>query len=238
MNRIAKFYETVDVEARAGGFVVRLDGKAILTPHRAVLAVASRTLAEAIAAEWREQNATIDPQAMPLTRLAYAAIDFAPVHRARLIEETLAFGRTDLVCYRADRPPTLVARQSEAWDPLLDWVRERFDAPLLTGAGVAFVTQPPASLAALAAALAPCDDISLIGLHGAASLLGSLVLALALAHGRLDADKAFALSRIDETFQAEAWGRDAEAEARASRLAGELQALERFLRLAEGVPRP
>lgn len=236
MSGIAKFYKTVDVEDRDSGFVVWLDGKAILTPHRAVLGVGSRALADAIAQEWRDQVSTIDPQAMPLTRLAYAAIDAAPAHRARLIDETLAFGRTDLLCYRAEGPSVLVARQAEAWDPLLDWARQRFGARLLTGKGIAFVTQPPESLAAFAAALGPCDDFSLIAHHGAASLLGSLVLALAMVHGRLDADDAFALSRIDEAFQVEAWGRDAEAEARASRLADELKALERFMRLAGARP--
>lgn len=233
MNRqgVAKFYRTVDVDERKNEFVVRLDGKTIHTPHRAVLAVPSRRLADAIAEEWREQNSIVDPQTMPLTRIAYAAIDFASTHRTRLIGETIAFGRTDLLYYRAEGPSALVARQAEAWDPLLEWVRERFGAPLLTGAGIAFVEQPPASLARLAAAIEPCDDFTLVALHGAASLLGSLVLALALAEGRLDADRAFALSRIDEAFQAEAWGRDAEAETRASCLAAELQALERFLRL-------
>lgn len=235
---IAKFYTTAEVGRHDGRFAVRLDGKAILTPHRAVLAVASHALADAIAKEWHDQGDSVDPHTMPLTRLAYAAIDFVPSHRARLVEKTLAFGLTDLVCYRAEGPPTLVARQADAWDPLLDWVQERFGAPLRTGAGIAFVAQSPESLAALAAAIDACDDFSLMALHGAASLLGSLVLALGMVCGPLDADRAFALSRIDETFQAEAWGRDAEAEARASRLASELRALERFASLAGDLARP
>ncbi|MGB8363932.1 MAG: ATP12 family protein [Rhizomicrobium sp.] len=233
---IAKFYKDVDVAEAGDAFVVRLDGKPIKTPHRAVLAVPKRALAEAITKEWRDQAQIVDPATMPLTRLAYAAIDIASAHRARLVDEILAFGRTDLLCYRAETPAALVARQAQGWDSLLDWAGERFGAGLATGTGIAFVEQPPESAAAFAAAVRPCDNFALVGLHGASSLLGSLVLALALLHARLDASDAYTLSRLDETFQAEAWGRDAEAEARAARLASELQAIERFLMLVGARP--
>jgi len=232
MNRVAKFYKTVAVCEDGGAFTVRLDDRTIKTPARAPLALPTLKLAEAVAAEWRAQEELLDPTTMPLTRLAYAAIDTAPHHRARIADEILGYGGSDLLCYRADAPQALVARQAEAWNPLLDWAAERFGARLAIGAGITFVEQSKESREAFAAAVTTRDDFTLVAFHGAASLTGSLVLALALVEERLSAEEAFALSRLDETFQNEAWGRDAEAEARAARLGQELAAIARFLRLA------
>lgn len=232
MRGAVRFYRTVTIDERGGAYLLRLDDKPIRTPQKAVLAVSSRALAEAVADEWREQGRTIDPQSMPITKLSYAAIDVGTAHAARLREEILAYGKSDLLCYRAEGPETLISRQQEAWDPLLDWAVQRFDARLRAVTGVVFREQPPESLKALARALENRSAYELVALHSAVSIMGSLVLALALLEGRLDAGQAFALSRLDEAFQAEAWGRDAEAEARAGALALELQAIENFLRLA------
>jgi chaperone required for assembly of F1-ATPase len=231
MNRVAKFYKTVAVGDEDGAFVVRLDGRPVKTPARALLALPTLKLAEAVAEEWRSQEETLDPTTMPLTRMAYAAIDTVSQHRARIADEILGYGGSDLLCYRAEAPQALVARQVEAWNPLLDWAAERFGARLAVGAGIAFVEQSKESRDAFAVAITARDDFALVALHGAASLTGSLVLGLALAEERLSAEEAFALSRLDETFQSEAWGRDAEAEARGARLGRELAAIERFLRL-------
>jgi len=232
MNRVAKFYKLVAVGEEGEAFIVRLDGRPVKTPARALLALPTAKLAEAVAKEWQAQEETLDPTTMPLTRLAYAAIDTAPQHRARITDEILGYGGSDLLCYRAEAPTTLVARQAEAWDPLLDWAAERFGARLAVGTGIAFVEQSKESREAFAAAVTGRDDFTLVALHGAASLTGSLVLALALVESRLRAEEAFAFSRLDEAFQSEVWGRDAEAEARAERLGRELAAIERFLRLA------
>ncbi len=232
----AKPYKTVEVAGGDSTFFVCLDGKPLKTPKRIALSLPSRELAEAIAEEWWGQGASktpmIDPAAMPFTRLAFAALDMTAQHRRRLADEILAYGRSDLLCYRAEAPLALKMRQAEAWDPLLSWARERLGARLSVGFGIAFLEQPPESERAFAAAIGACDDFALVALRDAASLTGSLVLALALKEGRLDAAEAFALSRLDETFQNETWGSDAEAEARAARLARGLAAVERFLRLA------
>jgi chaperone required for assembly of F1-ATPase len=232
MTRVAKFYKTVETVREGEGYVVRLDGKPVKTPARVLLSLPTAKLADAVADEWRSQIEIVDQTAMPLTRLAYAAIDVAPSHRARLTEEILAYGQSDLLCYRAEIPAVLVARQNDAWNPLLEWAAQRFGARLKTGTGIAFVDQPRESQTAFAKAVEGRDEFALVGLHSAASLTGSLVLGLALAEGRLSASEAFALSCLDETFQAEAWGRDAEAAKRAERLGAELAAIERFLTLS------
>ncbi len=222
-----RFYKTVTVEDRA----VLLDGRRLKTPRGADPQLPTTALAEAIAAEWRAQGEDIVPPTMPLTKLANTAIDGVAPRRDAVIAEIAAFARHDHLCYRADTPAELVARQNAAWDPLLEWAAERFGAPLMTVHGVTSVVQPEASLLALAQAVEAYDPFVLAGLHVAASICGSLVLGLAVVEKRLSSGDAFAISQVDERWQAEKWGFDAEAEARARLLAAELDAAARFMSL-------
>jgi len=222
-----RFYKDASVAGEGGAFRVLLDGKPVKTPSRDVLAVPTRALADAIADEWRAQAEAIDPKAMPLTGLAMAAIDGVAAERAA---QALAFAKSDLLCYRAGEPVELVSRQASAWDPLLDWVAGRHGAQLSVATGIMFVDQPAEALAALERAVAGLGPFHLMGLHSAAAITGSLVLALALAEGRVSGADAFAASRIDEAFQAGKWGADAEATAREAHIEAELAAAGRFLR--------
>jgi chaperone required for assembly of F1-ATPase len=217
--------------ATAGeGYSILLDGRTIKTPKRASLAVPTQTLAEAVAEEWRSQGEEIRPPFMHLTKLANTAIDRVRGREAETADQIAAYAN-DLLCYRAEAPEDLAARQAEAWDPLLDWAAEHTGARLNTGTGVGYIVQPEETLAALHRAVSAYDAFQLAALHNAATILGSLVLTLALAESRLDAETAFALSQIDERYQAEKWGADPEASARTGALAAELSAAARFLRL-------
>jgi len=216
----------------ANSYFILLDGKPIKTPMRKTQALPTRGLAEAVAEEWRGQGDKIVPPTMPLTKLANTAIDRVTRREAEIAEQVLAYAN-DLLCYRAEAPDDLVARQNESWNPLLDWAAERY-APLTVGTGVGYIAQPEESVEALRNGLAGRDAFVLTALHASATLCGSLVLALALADGRLDAEEAFALSQLDERYQAEKWGADEEAQKRAQALAAELAAAARFIRLARG----
>jgi chaperone required for assembly of F1-ATPase len=220
-----RFYKDVAV---GDDFSVLLDGRPVKTPKKTVLALPTRAMAELVAEEWRAQGEEIAAAAMVRTKCANTAIDKVKDREEITAESVLAFAN-DLLCYRAESPSGLVARQSAGWDPLLDWAAERFGARLRTGFGVVPIDQDEAAVAALRRALAAYDAFALTALYGVVAILGSLVLALALAEGRLDADEAFALSRIDEDYQAERWGRDSEAEARARDRKAELVALAAFL---------
>jgi chaperone required for assembly of F1-ATPase len=224
-----RFYKTAEV---GEGNAVLLDGGALKTPRGAVLALPTPALAEAVAGEWRVQGDEIDLPSMPLTRLVNTAVDGVAPRRDEVIGEIVAFARHDHLCYRTGTPAELVRRQGEAWDPLLDWAAERYGAPLVTAHGVASVPQPESSITALRDAVTAFDPFALAALHVMASICGSLVLALAVADRRLTAEDAFACSQIDERFQAEKWGLDSEAEARARRLEQELVAAARFLVLS------
>lgn len=227
--RSKRFYKTVTIGDVPDGFRVELDGRSIKTPQRNTLVVPMRSLAVAIAAEWEGQSEEIDLDAMPLTRLAQRAVDSAGHGRERLIDEIMNFSNSDLLCYRATDPDPLVKLQSAEWQPALDWAAQELGAHLEVRTALMIVEQPLAALAALRARVETLSDFELAGLAPATALLGSLVLGLALHCGHIDSQKALSLSLLDELWQVEQWGEDAEAAARRALLARDLHDLEHFL---------
>ncbi|RMF12569.1 MAG: ATPase [Alphaproteobacteria bacterium] len=224
-----RFYKNVTVAARDGGFAVELDGRAVRTPAKTLLLLPTQALASALAEEWDRQGETVLPAEMPMTRMANTAIDRIGRNTGPVIDEISGYARADHLCYWAEHPRELVERQAQAWLPHLRWVEQRFGAKLQVVEGVMHQDQPEEVLSALHAAVAAFNAFELAALHTLTTITGSLVLALAVADGRLSAEDAFTVSQIDETFQIERWGVDAEAEARRKRLAGEMAAAGRFL---------
>ncbi|MDE2230163.1 MAG: ATPase [Alphaproteobacteria bacterium] len=208
-----RFFKTATAGEVTDGYAVLLDGKPVRTPAKAPLVVRTKKLAEAIAAEWQAQGEKINPATLPLTRLAGTAIDLIAERRPQIVSEIAKYAATDLVCYRAEEPSELAVRQHRAWQKHLDWASSRY-APLAVTAGIAPLTQPPVALDAYRRAVAAYDDMTLAALHLATAALGSLVLALALIEGRIDSEEAFAAAELDQSFQIERWGEDAEAMAR------------------------
>lgn len=236
MRTITRFYRAAEIvsanDGSGGGHGIALDGRPLRTPMGATLLLPSRTLAEAVAAEWQAQGEKVVPATMPMTRLANSAIDRVAPRRDAVIDDIAGYGHADLLCHRAEAPRALAERQAAAWEPLLAWMTARCGARLCVTAGVMPLTQAEEDLAALRAAVAAHDSFALAGLHQVVTLTGSVVIALALAEGRLTADQAWAAARIDEDFQIAHWGEDAEAAARAARMRAELGEALRFLRLA------
>jgi chaperone required for assembly of F1-ATPase len=226
MNRL---YQRAAAMPAAGGHGIALDGRLIKTPGQRNMVVPSAALAAAVAEEWDAQQDEIRRETMPLTRLAGVTIDRSAAQRAAIVRQVAHYAGTDLVCYRASRPPELAARQQAVWQPLIDRAAERYDAPLMVTNGVIPASQPAASLAAVAAAVAAYDDYALTALHAATATCGSLVIALALLEGRLDAGEALAASQLDESFQSEAWGEDAEEAPRRAAFAADIEAAVRFI---------
>ncbi|MEJ7932812.1 ATP12 family protein [Sphingobium sp. AN558] len=214
-----RFYTEVAVIPGEGGFEIRLDGRPVRTPARALLALPNMVLAEAVAGEWREQNEVIDPASMPFTGLANAAIDHVAPNSASFAADVARYGESDLLCYRADGPQELVERQAAAWDPLLEWARARYDIVFRVTQGVLPVPQPQETLDRLAHVVAALDAFTLAGLSTVVALTGSLVAGLALLEGGHAPDAIWAAAEIDEVWQVERWGEDAQASARAARRA-------------------
>ena len=228
-----RFYQKTEPAKRAGGYAITLDGKPIKTPGKRDLLVPSEALAAAVAEEWNAQETEVRAAAMPLTRLATTTVDRVATQRDAIIRQTANYAATDLVCYRAAHPPALAARQQAVWQPLIDWAALRYDAPLVVTTGVIPKSQSAESLRAFAAAVAEHDNFTLTALHVATAACGSLIIGLALIEGHLDAGGAFAVSQLDESFQIEAWGEDAEQAERRRALAADIQAAARFISLLD-----
>jgi len=226
---VKRFYKDVSVDAAAGGHRILLDGRPVHSPARQLLVVPSAALAEAVAAEWRAQGSTIERAGMGLTRLVSTALDRMPALRDAVIDEALGYALTDLLCYRAAEPVELAARQERAWQPWLDWLAEAHGARLVVTTAMLPVSQPEEAVARLRAAIEQLDDWRLVGLHGATTALGSLVLGLALLEGEIDAEQALAASLLDELFEIERWGRERDAERRQQVLRRDVAAAARFL---------
>jgi chaperone required for assembly of F1-ATPase len=226
-----RFYGDVAVGSCEEGFTVLLDGRPVRTPRKHLFALPSRALAEAVAAEWAAQAERIDPSAMPLTRLAVTALDGVVGHTAEVAADIVKYAGSDLLCYRAEAPAALVRQQASAWDPVLRWAEKDLGARFALAAGVMPVEQRRVVLDHVAAALRGYDALALTSLHAMTALMGSALLALAHAKGRLTAKEAWAAAHVDEDWQISQWGVDVEAAERRARQWAEMQAASRFLKL-------
>ncbi len=202
-----RFYKSVTTAETPEGFGIQLDGRSVKTPASKPLAAPSRSIADAIAAEWQAQGEVIDPATMPSTRLANSVLDGVALRTNDIIADISKFFGSDLLFYRADGPDTLVRRQAEQWDPVLSWATEKFGAHFILSEGVMPVTQPEAAVRAASAAI-PTDPWAVGALHVVAALTGSALLALALAHGFRSADEVWTAAHLEEDWNSEKWGTD------------------------------
>jgi chaperone required for assembly of F1-ATPase len=225
---VKRFYKAASV---GGGNIILLDGKPVKTPSRADLTLPNARLAEAVADEWNGQGETIDPRAMPLTGLANAAIDRVAPDPAAFAAGLAAYGESDLLYYRSEGPAPLIARQTAHWDPILAWAQQRYDVVFELATGVVHMAQPDETVARLGAATTARDPFALAGLSPLVTISGSLLIALAVAEGELSVDKAWAAAALDEQWQAENWGEDAEAAAALANRRADFAAAARFLSL-------
>ena len=211
-----RFWKEVCVSENPEGFGIALDARPVRTPAKRALHVPTRAFAEAIAREWEEQKGVIDPRTMPFTRTANAAVDKVAVQKAEVADMLAAYGDADLLCYRAEHPESLVARQKAEWDPMLDWAEMALSARLETRAGVMHAPQNALALENLRARVHALSPFELAAFHDLVSLTGSLILGFAATTDRFSPKAIWKISRLDEIWQAEEWGQDEDAEAAAA----------------------
>lgn len=221
-----RFYKGVAVAERGDeGFAIELDGKVVRTPAKQILAVPVRALADIIAAEWDAQTEVIDPGSMPVTRLVNTALDGVANDTQAVFEDILRFSTSDLLCYRAESPEALVQRQTERWDPVLDWAADDLGARFILIEGVMHHEQPREAIAALGVTLRRHDNpLVLAALHTMTTLTGSAILALAFAERHLTTEEVWSLAHLDEDWTIEHWGSDEEAEQRRAKRFDEFKA--------------
>ena len=226
-----RFWKQAKAVAAEGGWGVELDGKPLRTPGKLPLVVPSEGLAQAIAAEWNASPETVDPRAMPLTGLANAAIERVAPDTASFAAGLARYGEADLFCYRAEGPAKLVERQAAAWDPLLAWARKRFDADFVITQGINHVPQPAGTAEQLGHAAETMDTFRLTALSPLVTIGGSLIAALAVAENAVEPEAAWDAVSVDERWQIETWGDDAEAVAALEGRKRDWMAAARFLKL-------
>jgi chaperone required for assembly of F1-ATPase len=231
VRKVRRFYKEVTYRKEEEGNLLLLDSRPIKTPAGHKLFVPTAKLAEAIAEEWQAQDKEILPETMPLSQLAITGIDRVRSERTALIFEVMKFAETDLLCYRADGQSELAARQDKHWGGLLEWAALVLDSPLTATKGITHVKQPETSLKALAKHVEALSVDHLTGVQSLTAATGSLILALAVAHGKISGEEAYKLSQLDEDYQIEQWGEDPVAAKRRAALKHDIEAAARYLEL-------
>ena len=225
-----RFYKAVSVVEDGPGFAVQLDGRKVRGPRSGRVVLPTRALAEQVAEEWAGQGDHLEIAGMHATRLANTAIDSVPLAREATAQSVADYAASDLICYFAEAPQGLVARQMQGWSPVLERIEAEAKLAFVRAAGIVHREQPQETLASVKALALAQDDFALTGLAFGAALFGSAILAIALQRGWLAGEQAFELSRLDEAWQEDQWGVDAEAAERTARLRGEAVMLERWFR--------
>ncbi|MGH6863028.1 MAG: ATP12 family chaperone protein, partial [Methylocella sp.] len=237
---LRRFYKEATVQQRDGTFILLLDDRACKSPGGNYLALPGLAAARAVADEWSAQGEFIDPAAMPLTRIVNSAIDGVACQPGATVDEIARYAGADLVCYRAGEPEALALAQAIAWDPILVFARKKLGAHFICTEGVVFVEQPESASAAVKEAVARIANsgeaapFALAALHAMTTLNGSVLIALAVAHGALTPAEAWVAAHVDEDFEMRSWGEDAQARQRRARQWREMEATARLFQAVHG----
>lgn len=231
VGTLKRFYQDVTIEEGPEGYAILLDARPVKTPARKDLVIPNKALAKQVEAEWEAQTGKVNPASMPMTKRVNTALDRVQDREQEVVEEIVSFAGSDLLCYRADHPEALVAKQKEHWDPVLGWVRETCNAQFEVQTGIVPVSQPEKSLERIVKAIGVFDHFVLTPIHTVTTLTGSALLALALVERHLDPEAVWSAAHVDEDWQISQWGEDAEAKARRAMRRAEFDADVRFLEL-------
>lgn len=203
-----KFYENVSISQGEGGFEINLDRRKLKTPQGKVFMVPTEPLAIAVATEWDSQKDTIKFFTMNLTTLCNTVLDNPTMrNKEQLITASLKFLDTDTICYRVEEPPDLVALQKNEWDPVLHLAEKRYDVVIGSSTSIMGPVIPPETKEVFRRHLASHNSWALLGIEFITTQLKSLVLCMGLVDRFLTVEKAIALSRLEEEYQIQRWGR-------------------------------
>ncbi|MCZ8322471.1 MAG: molecular chaperone [Novosphingobium sp.] len=227
-----RFYTEASAAPAGAGWQAQLDGRGVKTVGGRPQIVPTEALAGMLAAEWAAQEAEIDPKSFVLRDLADFAIDVIAADPATIRTALVRYAETDTLCYRADPGEALHRRQTERWEPVLAGAEARLGIRFERISGIIHQPQPAATLARLEQELVTLDPFALAALNTLTSLAASLVIGLAALEPEADTGALWIAAELEEEWQAEQWGRDAEAEDRRARRAEAFAAAVRFAALA------
>lgn len=228
-----RFYKHVTFEAEGDAHIILLDNKPVKTPLKSKLSLPTLVLTKAVVQEWEMQQAHIDPATMMLTKLANTALDRVASRKDEIVAEIVKYAASDLICYRADGPGALVARQNTLWNPVLERFHVKHDLVFQTATGILFVEQPEESLNALTDLVSQYDDFCLCALHNMTTLTGSALLCLTYVQNAMGLEEVWHAAHVDEDWQIEQWGEDALAKQRRDARWADMLSAGRFFELSQ-----
>jgi len=211
-------------------FAIHAKGVPLLTPQKLPMHLPTSALAEAMACEWRTHKKFAAGK-MPLTTLAQTGIDRIEEQRELIVESLLTYVDTDALVYRSSSSQSLLKKQEDQWNPVLDKTASLLKAKWDVTTGVMPVDQAPELHDAIRGYLNNLDTMRLSAACMLSASFSSVALAIAVVEKYITAETAFALSRLEEESQAETWGRDFEADKRAAKMQEEIVAAGYFLDL-------
>lgn len=227
-----RFWKQVEVQPALDGWQVTLDGRGVKTVGARPQIVPNRALAEALAAEWAAQGDEIDPATFVLRDLADYALDVVAADPAESVASLLPYGDTDTLLYRADPDEPLYRRQQAEWEPLVAAAEARLGSPFMRVSGIVHRPQPEATTARLRTEIEALNAFDLAALRTLTALAASLIAGLAALEPEADAGALFDLAHLEETWQADLWGKDEEAEERRANRRAAFEAAARLAALA------
>ena len=229
-----RFWKNAHVVSSETGYLIKLDDKILKTPAKKQMLLPTEALAKKVASEWDEQVEEIDPTTMPFTKSSNAALDKVSEQFEEVTSLLGEYGDTDLLYYRADSPPELQKRQKTGWDPIVNWAETTFKVQINCGTGIVYIAQNEKLISEIHIKINNLSIFELTAFYDMVSITGSLILGLAIINGRLSAEEAYQLSRIDEQWQLEQWGEDEEAQVASNQKNIAILHSEEFFALSDG----
>ena len=234
MAKAAKrFWKETQVTKTDEGWVITLDGRAVKTPAGKSVILSSQKLADAVGAEWKAQKDQIVPATMPHFRYVVTAVDRVTPQRADVISQLVGFSGNDLLCYRDPDQMALASEQNMRWNPLLEWAENEHGLKLQIGASIMPIKQADDIVQIAEQLLLGKDDFRLAGVYNLISLSGSFIIGIAIEQGRITAEEGYHLAFLDELWQVQKWGSDAEAEDRRQTIKKDMMDAIRYLSLLD-----
>lgn len=229
-----KFYRLVTTNQTDGVWQIFLDGKPVKTPVKNNLGTPHYALAETMVMEWHNQTDTIAPETMPVTQILMTMIDRVIPNRERLDAEIIGYIDTDLICYLASEPEVYAAAQKAAWQPLIDWISQRFGQPLTTTFELQAITQPAELRARVTEYIRSRTHEEFTALYITTQGTGSLYMAIAALSGDFTPDALFNAALIEDLtkdgiYLAETYGISPDQERKRAILSKELSDIALFL---------
>lgn len=202
-----KFYKAVTITHDTDGYDVNLDSRKLKSPSGLVVKLPTESLANAVALEWDSQQDSLKFHTMPMTNLAFYAVDKPNGdQKSSLVDICMNFLETDTILFHSDEPPGLADYQLQEWGPIINWVKKRYQVELNYTKSFIPPHMPQDTIDVFEKLLMSYDFWSVTGFERLIHTLKSLILSVALVDRHLTVEEVVSLSRLEQEYQISKWG--------------------------------